>query len=414
MIIASIYDNRFSLLLDIMATPQMVSQLLRSALPAIQKPILVSQVGAWAVAVVAILTSSSIYAQYTGTVLYHLDAPPGYTAVFANHAAGGTVAGQGSPSSSGGTGALWWNSAPGTVLHPASGYGFTVASGTDGVSQVGYGRVTTSEFSSDAALLWSGTAGSVVQIGPVGAGVASFATAVQGSQQVGHVINGGTTSAYLWAGTPGSAVSLHPAAGYTSTYALGTSVTNQVGYGWVGLEQHALLWSGTAASVVDLNPAGVTVSHASGVGGSQQVGYGNGLVATGSSDHAFLWTGSAASAVDLHPASLISSYGLDTNGVNQVGYGSGASFSEHALAWSGTSASVIDLHSLLPPTVSGTSRAYAIDDDGVIYGTVNGFVGAELGLFAVKWTPVPEPSAIGLAIAAGAFGILLRRRFSMA
>src|SRR5207253_927827 len=100
---------------------------------------------------------------------------------------------------------------------------------------------------------------------------------------------------------------LHPA-GCNGSLAYAAKGGRQVGEGdstATGGATHALLWSGNAGSAIDLNPTNLTgflYSHALGLGGAQQVGYG---VRTGASgNHALLWTGTADSAVDLDPTNL--------------------------------------------------------------------------------------------------------------
>jgi hypothetical protein len=157
----------------------------------------------------------------------------------------------------------------------------------------------------------------------------SFGERTSGSRQVGNgsgPATGNNTHALLWSGTASSVVDLNPS-GFTSSGALGISGSQQVGNGSgsaTGNNDHALLWSGTASSAVDLNPSGFTMSVASGLSGSQEVGYGSGS-ASGNNTHALLWSGTASSAVDL--GSLLSSdystwsvaEGIDANG-NIFGY----------------------------------------------------------------------------------------------
>ena len=86
----------------------------------------------------------------------------------------------------------------------------------------------------------------------------SFAEGVGGDEQVGYAFDsrgGGHARALLWRGTASSVVSLHPA-GYVETSALSTNGTLQVGFGSTPAtvpRSHALLWSGTAGSVEDLH-----------------------------------------------------------------------------------------------------------------------------------------------------------------
>src|SRR5437867_4240371 len=111
-----------------------------------------------------------------------------------------------------------------TDLNPTSGYASSNALGAGG-AQVGSGDVGLINH----ALLWSGTAASVVDLNPTGT-IGSIAYGVDGSHQVGVKLTDG----------------VHP--------------------------DHALLWSGTAASVVELNPTGYGTSIAWGVSGSSQAG----------------------------------------------------------------------------------------------------------------------------------------------
>src|SRR5215813_6825494 len=86
-----------------------------------------------------------------------------------------------------------------------------------------------------------------------------MAVGVSNASQVGSgsgIATDGFSHAQLWTGSAGSAVDLNPAALQVS-YATAATTAKQVGYGnAAGGDTHALLWSGTAASVVDLNPTG--------------------------------------------------------------------------------------------------------------------------------------------------------------
>lgn len=143
--------------------------------------------------------------------------------------------------------------------------------------------------------------------------------------------------------------------GYNDTHASGISGGQQVGYGAdqaTGGGDHALLWRG-ASGVIDLNPNEYMLSVATATCGGEQVGYGYGQ-STGRSDHALLWHGSAGSVVDLHPNGFIYSRAQGTSGGQQVGEGR-LTLSQsrgnkivpgvtHALFWRGSVASVVDLH----------------------------------------------------------------------
>jgi hypothetical protein len=118
-----------------------------------------------------------------------------------------------------------------TLLHP-NGFASSTASGASGAIQAGVGHLPGNDFFNNRALLWSGSAGSVVDLNPVGLSY-SGASAASGINQVGYAAN---------------------------LTAPGTITT------------HAILWSGTAASAVDLNPPGFVASRAYDVSGSFQVG----------------------------------------------------------------------------------------------------------------------------------------------
>jgi uncharacterized membrane protein len=144
--------------------------------------------------------------------------------------------------------------------------------------------------------------------------------------------------ALLWSGTAGSAVDLNPA-GVDNSYAYATGGTRQVGYGSgtaTGFNAHALLWSGTAASTIDLNPTGFGYSYALGTNDAQQVGFGSGF-ATGNNNHALLWSGTAGSLVDLGallPAgTFLTSIATTVSGNTIYGYATDTAGNYHAIAW---------------------------------------------------------------------------------
>src|SRR5437773_2148469 len=109
----------------------------------------------------------------------------------------------------------------------------------------------------------------------------SYGTGISGGRQVGGGWESPTPNgvhALLWYGTASSVVDLSPSGSSMFYGASGTSGSQQVGSSYdpaTGLD-HALLWSGTASSIVDLNPSGFIDSQALGVSGSQQVGSGGG------------------------------------------------------------------------------------------------------------------------------------------
>jgi hypothetical protein len=157
---------------------------------------------------------------------------------------------------------------------------------------------------------------------------------------------------------PGVANSIHP-----------TDSAQNVGFGNTGGDntEQGILWSstGVATTLTPTNLSGFSMSVATSISGTQQVGYGGGtatgLTLANSFYHALLWTGSASSAVDLQPAnltSITSSEALGTDGTNQVGLGYTSEGGEHALLWSGSNSAV----NLQPTQFStyGASVAYGV------------------------------------------------------
>jgi len=237
--------------------------------------------------------------------------------------------------------------------------------GVSGGQQVGEGHDQAT--GKRHALLWRGSAASVVDLYP--SGRESEAHSICGGQQVGSgtgPFTGGRWHALLWRGSAASAVDLHPR-GFDVSEALGTSGEQQVGYGHTINDDvdHALLWHGSAASVVDLHSGGFFFSYALSISGRQQVGWRAVDIGIGMPvwvPHALLWSGTAGSMVDLQGAGDGSSQAVATNGREQVGVRGG-----HALMWRGSAASVVDLHAFLPPGFA-TSNATGIDSNGDIVG----------------------------------------------
>lgn len=265
---------------------------------------------------------------------------------------------------------LWRGSALSVIdLHP-SGFDVSVAQATSGGVQAGWGN-TTGAGAATHALKWLGSAGSAVDLHPSGF-LSSMAFSIAGDQIVGAgFVRLDTPHALLW--SSGGGVDLHPS-GFTTSFGRGTDGSQQVGSGanpngGMGVISHALLWTGTAASAVDLHPStGFSTTGALAVSGGQQVGEGF----IGSNAHALLWKGSAQSVVDLNPSGFFDSHALGVAAGRQVGYGAmSGSGGTHALLWTGTAESVVDLHAFLPPGFT-TSRANGIDASGNIIGTADG------------------------------------------
>jgi hypothetical protein len=231
---------------------------------------------------------------------------------------------------------------------------------------------------------------------------------MQGDSGLGEA-TGNRFHALLWSGSAASVVDINPP-NYLTSGIQDMSATNQVGYASLDDQNaHAMLWSGTAASAVDLNPANSYFSEATTLFGDTQAGYAR-RKATGDADHAVLWHGTAASAVDLNPAGFISSHISDNSATTQVESGSLSTNSYHALVWNGSPDNFIDLHSTLDGLIPnlGNSAAICITADGTIIGTA--FATGAVS-YLVVWTPgeVPEPNSCILAIWALAVILMTRR-----
>jgi hypothetical protein len=224
----------------------------------------------------------------------------------------------------------WAGSATSVVdLHPSGLFRYSEALGISGDQIVGWGEVPDAH-----ALLW--TRQGVVDLNPSGFS-GSVAVATDGAQQVGNGTPPPCCNAHalLWLGSANSVVDLHPVSGYSSSGAYGVNGGQQVGEGWVGTLRHALLWTGSAQSVVDLHSSRFRETSAVGVAGGRQVGYG--ILADGSTRHALLWNGTPESVVDLHaflPTGFARSeaVGIDASG-NIIGSAADASGTSHAILW---------------------------------------------------------------------------------
>ncbi len=193
---------------------------------------------------------------------------------------------------------LWQGTAASAIdLNPV-GFSTSSAFAIGGTNEVGAGT-TNSNSPERHALMWTGTANSVVDLNPA-PWHSTEAYGAWGNDQVGvgraGSFGNSTTWAMLWHGTADSMIILHEASFPYDTAALAVYDNTQVG--WVG--QHATLWHGTPESEVNLNPAGYFASDASGVSSAGQVG--SGLPINDPPTyyyHALLWHGSADSVVDL-------------------------------------------------------------------------------------------------------------------
>lgn len=207
------------------------------------------------------------------------------------------------------------------------------------------------------ASLWTGSAGSWVNLNPVGA-TASLARGVWGTDQVGYAIFGGVAIAAKWSGNSASFVNLHPA-GATASSAQAIQGAQQGGFATFGGADHAGIWSGTAASWVDLHPGGATSSEILGMSGNGEVGRavfaGNG--------HASRWRGNVASWVDLHPAGALTSIANAMTNEVEVGQAYIGGMGRASL-WKSTAASWEDLHIFVPEELTAASSALGVTGSG--------------------------------------------------
>jgi hypothetical protein len=302
---------------------------------------------------------------------------------------------------------LWNGSAASYVDLMPSGFDSSVANGTNGIQQIGYGSPIEGH---NHALLWSGSADSYVDLNPSGFS-SSCGLGIYGTQQVGYGYSASNRyHALLWNGSASSYVDLHPN-GFYSSFALGIYGTQQVGYGngsATGYKNHALLWSGTAASYIDLHPSsGFDWSTAEGISGTQQVGWG-GIGDTDVYNHALLWSGSALSCVDLNPSGFAMSEARATNGIQQVGivyYDSVLYGHSHAFLWNGSADSYIDLHQFLPAGYTD-SQAFGIDNFGNVIGVAIDSSGSN---HAILWQ-IPEPATLLLLCLGAAVAVRKQTR----
>jgi len=331
--------------------------------------------------------------QWTATVLHPSGAYSSSVQSLAPGQQAGTV--QLSSLASTGNAALW----SGTAGSWSSlGQGFATTYGTTGPQQVG-------QFNGRASL-WSGTVTSRMELFN---GV-SIAYGIAGGQQVGFIWTGSENFAAMWSGTAGSLVNLHPQSAIRSE-ARATDGTHQWGgavfVGPNGQYGRALRWNGSSASVIDFSPPGAQWAGVLGVGGGQQVGS---ATFPGTQAHAMIWNGTPESWEDLHPLpGSGSSYLYATTGTMQVGSSHVPGFSfPHAGVWSGPAASFIDLNQFLPSGYGGESLAASIIvDGGITY--IGGYARGPSGQKeAVLWTLVPSPASGSVAL--GGLALLARRR----
>jgi hypothetical protein len=335
-------------------------------------------------------------AQYTVEILHSplVPAPNSYGA----GAGGGQQVGHTNLFLAGPSRALLWEGTAKSLvdLHPA-GWDASYAMATDGKRQVGWRERHTGQ-AGQFATMWSGSATGWVDL-HAKPYFETIALGIAGNQQVG----GGAyapfpnhSHALMWNGSAGSMANLHPK-GHERSLATATDGKQQVGLAGTIQDPRAALWTGSAGSYVDLHPSGYFYSEATGVSKGEQVGR---LVAPPGIFHAGLWRSAKSTFVDLNPGKGFGSQAHATNGEFQVGEYAATVGPVHAARWSGTATSLTDLHELLPSAYHGSgefSTAFGIDDIGSIVGWAAHVPTGEA--HAVLWRPVPEPGTmVGLAI----------------
>jgi hypothetical protein len=370
---------------------------------------------AWGVAVAQVSTPAPAARQYVVIDL----TPAGSTTSSASGVSGAQQVGSASlPSPTAGQPAvshamLWSGGAAGVV---------DLGPGTAGA--VGDGQQVGS--SNGHAALWRGTAGSRVDLNPA-QWTQSDAAGVGGGRQVGSATRNvvcttrkgkctegvkSETHPFMWSGTAASAVDLTPLGlGFGAGRALGTDGVQQVGFGQQVLGTnsfsgpYAVLWAGSADSAVNLNPPDSGSSQANAVAGGQQVGFGY------FPHRALLWRGSVESVVELHPDGYSASEANATNGFEQAGSGFvGDAFTQdghsHALVWAGDAASVTDLNRFLPDGFTDAA-ATGINADGTVVGWASrGPSGDPANVHAVMWLPVASGAAFASTLSLDRTGIV--------
>jgi hypothetical protein len=285
-------------------------------------------------------------------------------------------------------GAAVWSlgAATSTILNPPSHYTSKVLA-IEANQQVGI--VTFGQYADiNHAALWSGTAGSWVDLHPADA-YESAAHAVYNGVQGGYrSITGASRRATLWTGSADSLVDIHPPAAYSSRI---SAMCEGQQAGSVELFAYgegmpiAAICAGTPQSWTLIGPAdGYSRSEALGCHAGQQVGYIRFIVPQGAPKFAAMWSGTPESRVWLGPTGSNASYATAVHSGWQAGVAT-FTFADHAGIWHGTADSWEDLHAQLPPGFT-TSAANAIRVTSTSI-TVAGFAfSAAIGERAVIWT----------------------------
>jgi probable HAF family extracellular repeat protein len=284
--------------------------------------------------------------------------------------------------------------------------GFTNSSGTAINNR---GQIVGNAFNSGDtghAFLYSG--GTMTDLGNLpGYSVAVFASGINDRAQITGEVRGpgGVEQAFLYSGGVMTGLGILP--GYQLSRAFGINNSGQiVGYNYNGIA-HAFIYSkGTMTDLGTLPGGETTYGYAINDYGEVT----GGAISTNGVGHAFLY--SAGTMFDL--GALQDYPGAEGNSINGNGDVAGTAFgtnsAQHAFLYHG--GLMYDLNSLINPSSGWVlDDAEGINDQGQITG------GGEIdGAFhAFLLTPIPEPSAIGLAAAvlAGFVSYRSRKRTSV-
>ncbi|MCA9297011.1 MAG: VCBS repeat-containing protein, partial [Phycisphaerales bacterium] len=198
--------------------------------------------------------------------------------------------------------------------------------------------------------------------------------------------------AIMWTPPNNFSQDLHPA-GTIASKSFGEALDGANQYGFIhtpfpGPYAKAAKWSGTAASYEDMNPAGAFSSFIRCAGDGQQ----GGTAKFGSDYRSGIWAGSPLTFMELTPACTNSACSINAcAGGVQVGAVMG-----EAMIWATDVNSAVNLHAALPTEYqSSTANDVRIDESGTISVVGSGYNAITQRYEALLWTPgvrVPCPA----------------------
>lgn len=189
----------------------------------------------------------------------------------------------------------------------------------------------------------------------------SMATAIDGSEQVGHAYIGSGWKPMVWNADAGTEVNLTPP-GASRAWVEDAVNGVQVGKAYIdlghGLTWEGALWEGSVGSFQVMTPSSGTSGELFATTGTKH----GGSARFGSYPEAVLWNSNDRDDfVNLHPQQFSMSEVLDITDTTQVGYIEPyVEGHTHASLWTGSAESWTDLH---PPSTTGYSRAFAVDGE---------------------------------------------------